>query len=173
MSAPVASVVCPGPCGRVIYEGGTVQDGEVVGLPFEDGQALLTTFADSSCPVGGEANGCPNTTPAIEERKEQQPARMRQVIKGAQARLPRSRSLTLPALVANAPQEITVTWPTPLADSSYAVTIGQEFAQPILLGAIRVAVKAGSRTPAGCTLLVGSTRDVADGAAGLHIVADP
>ena len=171
MTSP-ASVVCPGPCGRVIFQGGTVRDGEIV-LPFEDGQRLLTDFANASCPVGGEANGCPNTTPAVEERAEQQPARLRQVVKAAQARLPRSKSLALPALVANTPQEIPVTWPTPLADANYAVTVGQEFSAPIQLGAIRAAVKAGSRTTTGCTLIVGSTRDVADGAAGLHVVATP
>lgn len=168
-----ASVVCKGPCQRIIWEGGRIQDGQVVDLPFEDGQELLTAFADESCPVGGRVGDCPNTTDAVEERDEQRPARLRQLVKAAQARLPSSRSLFLPALVANTPQEIPVTWPNPLADATYQVTIGQEFAQPVLLGKIEAAVKAGTRTPEGCTLLVAASRDVADGQAGLHIVAIP
>lgn len=167
-----ASVVCPGPCRRILYEGGTIRDGQVVDLPFTDGDAMLTAFADASCPIGGGAD-CPSTTVAVTERQEERPDRLRQLIKAAQARLPRSRSLLLPALIANTPQEIPVTWPTPMPSINYQVVIGEEFAQPILLGAIRAAVKAGSRTVDGCTLIVGSTRDVADGQAGLHVVATP
>lgn len=167
-----ASVVCQGPCQHAVWEGGRIEDGQVVGLPFEDGQELLTAFADESCPAGGAAGGCPNVTTAVEEREEQRPARLQQLIRAAQARLPRSRSLLLPALIANTPQEIAVTWPTPLPDATYQVTIGQE-SQPILLGKIEAAVKAGTRTPEGCTLLVAATRDVADGQAGLHVVATP
>lgn len=173
MTGP-AAVACRGPCAQVIYRGGRVgDDGQVTDLPFTDGQDLLTDFADSACPVGGTAAGCPNTTEARAITAEEQPRQLRQLIKAAQARLPRSRSLLLPALVANTPAEIAVTWPAPMPDGTYQVTIGQEFAQPVLLGAIRAAVKAGSRTAQGCTLLVGSTRDVADGAAGLHVVAVP
>lgn len=175
MTAPTAAaVVCRGPCGRVLFTGGRVDDtGQVVDLPFTDGQELLTAFADSSCPVGGTAAGCPNTTEAQAVTAEEQPRQLRQLIRAAQARLPRSRSLLLPALAANTPAEILVTWPTPMPDGTYQVTIGQEFTQPVLLGAIRAAVKAGSRTAEGCTLLVGSTRDVPDGTAGLHVVAVP
>jgi hypothetical protein len=168
-----ATVICPGPCGRLLFEGGQAgPEGQVI-LPFADGQQLLTDFAETSCPVGGTGGGCPNTTEALQNRTDERPDRLRQLIRAAQTRLPRSRSLVLPALVANTPQEIAVTWPTPMPDGTYQVTIGQEFTQPLLLGAIRAAVKAGTRTATGCTLLVGSTRDVADGAAGLHVVATP
>lgn len=154
-------VACLG-CETTVYEGDA---------PPDDAQGLLTGFADTQCPRGGV--DCPNTTTAVEEREEQRPSRLRQLIKAAQARLPRSRSLLLPALAANTPQEIAVTWPTPLPDATYQVTIGQEFAALILLGKIEAVVKAGSRTPEGCTLLVAATRDVADGQAGLHVVATP
>lgn len=158
-------VVCLGPCGTQLYEGDDP--------PPTPARQMLRQFADTQCPIGGTANGCPNTAAAQDDADDARPDRLRQVIKAAQARLSRSRSLVLPALVANTPQEIPITWPTAMPDATYRVTIGQEFAQPVLLGAIRAVVKAGSRTTDGCTLLVGSTRDVADGAAGLHVVATP
>lgn len=168
-----ATVVCRGPCGRVLFEGGQRDDNGDIGLPFEDGETLLRDFADSSCPIGGTANGCPNTTEALEVKAEERPDRLRQLIRAARERLPRSRSLILPALTANTPQEITVTWPTALPDATYQVLISPELDAPGLLGAIAAAVKAGSRTPEGCTLLVAANRDVAANRAGLHVVAVP
>lgn len=171
----LVSVTCPGPCRRTIYEGGatTTPNGEPV-LPFTDGQALLTAFAEASCPLGVPPPAeCPNTPAALEERDEQRPARLRQLVKAIRDRAPRSTRFPLPALVANTPVEIPVTWLPPCPDTTYSVVTSQEFAALVLLGAIRVAVKAGSRTTTGCVLLVGSTRDVADGQAGLHVVAIP
>ncbi len=47
-------------CGTVVWSGGRVEGGQVVGLPFTNGQTVLADFADQSCPRGGV--GCPNTT---------------------------------------------------------------------------------------------------------------
>ena len=167
------SVNCPGPCRRNVYEGGEIRDGQVV-VPFADGQQLLTDFAVVSCPLGvPPPPECPNTGVALEEQAERRPERLRQLVKVIRDRAPRAVRLFLPALTANTPVEVSVTWPVPVPDTTYSISITQEFAALVLLGAIRVAVKAGSRTTTGCTLLVGSTRDVADGQAGLHVVATP
>lgn len=158
-------VVCLGPCGAQLYDGDTP--------PTPPARQMLAEFADTQCPIGGTENGCPNTAEAQEAAEEQRPDRLRQLIRAARERLPRSRSLILPALTANTPQEITITWPTPLQDATYQVLIGVEVDAAGLLAAIAAAVKAGSRTPDSCTLLVGASRDVAANRAGLHVVAVP
>lgn len=161
------TVRCEGPCGVVVYEGPASD------MPDPDGQVLLTRFADRECPVGGQTGGCPNVTEVAEERAEQRPDRLRAALRVLRDRAPRTRGVPLPALVSGAPVEITVTWPVPLPDPGYRVVIGQELASAALLGVIRVAVKAGSRTPGGCVLIVAATRDVGEGQAGLHLAAVP
>ncbi|MGH9290102.1 MAG: hypothetical protein ACRD0V_17710, partial [Acidimicrobiales bacterium] len=64
--------------------------------PPTDGQALLTGFADASCPRGGV--GCPNTTTAVQQAAEERPPELRRLIRAARARLPRTRRLPVPAL---------------------------------------------------------------------------
>lgn len=139
--------------------------------PPADQRALLTAFADEQCPRGGV--GCPNATEARERDEERRPERLMQIIRAARDRLPRSRSLVLPALAANTPVEVEVTWPAPLPAANYQVGISQEIDAPSLLGAIAAAVKAGSRTTRGCTLHVAASRDIPAGRAGLHLVAIP
>jgi len=170
----LATITCPGPCGVTVFEGGRLdENGHVVDIPL-DGQLLLTDFALAACPLGvPPPPQCPNTAEALDEVREQRPARLRQLVKAIRDRAPRGVRMTLPALVANTPAEVPVTWPVPVPDTTYSVTISQEFTAPVLLGAIRVAVKAGSRTAAGCILLVGATRDVADGQAVLHVMVIP
>lgn len=138
--------------------------------PPDDAQALLTAFADSRCPKNGLE--CPNTTTAVTERDEQRPARLRHWVRTIRERAPRTRRMMLPDLVAATPVEITVSWPTPLPDAGYAVTV-ELVAGPALLGRIQTSIKPGSLTTTECTLLVATTRDVAAGLAGLHVVAVP
>lgn len=66
-----ASVNCY-TCQRTVWQGGRTEGGQVIDLPFTDGQELLTTFADTSCPLGGV--GCPNTTAGRLAARELQPA---------------------------------------------------------------------------------------------------
>lgn len=167
-------VICRGPCGTPVFTGTPGPDG----LPFTDGQEVLTAFAMVSCPLGANpaertVAGCPHTNEARDNQQEERPARLRQLVRAIRDRAPRAVRLTLPALAIGVPVEIPVTWPVPVPDNSYSVLISQEFAALVLLGAIRTAVKPGSRTTTGCTLLVAATRDVADGQAGLHVVAIP
>lgn len=187
MTHPAVTIQCRGPCKRVLYQGGEIGSGGPVGLPFADGEQILKDFADSACPIGGTANGCPSTTESMAVRDEEQPPRLRQLVKAAKTRLdtldgradlieqrrPAGVSLTLPALTANTPIEVTVPWPRALPNTNYQVQISQEFAAQVLLGAIATAVKAGTRAVDGCTLLVAATRAVNAGQAGLHVVAIP
>ena len=160
------TVACKGPCKRILYEG------DAAGAPSGDGQQILTDFADSSCPVGGQAGGCPNVTQAVEEQREQEPSRLRQLLRAIRDRAPRTTRVALPALVANTPIEVPITWTPAMPDQSYSVSISLVHG-PALLGAIRAAVKPGSLTTGGCTLHVGASRDVADGQAGVHVTGTP
>jgi len=76
----IARVTCR-TCDVVAWRGGQMSaDGTaVVGMPFADGQELLTTFADSSCPRGGV--GCPNTTAGRQEAQDNRPATARELRK--------------------------------------------------------------------------------------------
>lgn len=78
MSAPVASFSCR-TCGTVVWSGGRVEDGQVVGLPSGDGQTVLTEFADQSCPRGGV--GCPNTTAGRQAAQDDRPVTARELRK--------------------------------------------------------------------------------------------
>ena len=77
---PIASVTCR-TCQAEVWRGGQMSaDGTtVVGMPAADGQELLTTFADSSCPRGGV--GCPNTTAGRQTARDDQPATARELRK--------------------------------------------------------------------------------------------
>jgi len=79
MSAPVASFSCR-TCGTVVWSGGRVEDGQVVGLPSGDGQTVLTEFADKSCPHGGGLV-CPNTTAGRQEARDDRPVTARELRK--------------------------------------------------------------------------------------------
>lgn len=66
------TVHCKGPCGQIVWQGGTITaDGQITGCP-EDGQVVLTEYANAKCRL----TDCPNTTAAVEAQKAQQPAAM-------------------------------------------------------------------------------------------------
>lgn len=170
---PLVNLTCQ-VCRTTVWTGGELDEqGQIAGLPFEDGQELLGPFADQSCPIGGTANGCPSTTEARENAAEERPNRLRQLIKAIRDRAPRGVRLQLPALTANTPVEVTVTWPQAMPDSSYSVTVTPTHGPAVLAAGIRVAVKPGSLTTADCVLIVAATQAVTAGQAGLHIVAVP
>lgn len=163
------TVTCRGPCRVTVYDGdGTDGQGHLI-----DGQQLLTQFAvNNPCPAGGDAGGCPNTPAAIDERNEQQPARLRQLVKAIRERAPRGVTVPVPALTAATPAEVAVPWPTELPDATYRVAATPVHG-PALLGRLNVCVKAGSKTTAGCVLIVGASVAVPAGTAGLDVVAVP
>ena len=80
MTEPVATVACR-TCGAVAWRGGTMSatDTAVQGVPFTDGQPLLTDFADTSCPRGGV--GCLNTTAGRLAAQDDRPATARELRK--------------------------------------------------------------------------------------------
>lgn len=157
------TVICWG-CMTEVY----ASDTEIAADPA----ALKATFADASCPKGGTAGGCPSTTDAQAAQDDQRPAKLQALITAISARVPRTTRLALPALAANTVTEVPVTWPTAMPDATYSVASGI-VCPATLAGKIAAALKPGSATTAGCSLLVVSTVAVAAGGAGLHVVATP
>lgn len=152
-------------CGETPWEG----DEPVT----DNARQLLANFADSSCPIGGTANGCPSTTEAQADTDEQDPSRLRALIQAIRNRAPRGERVPIPALTANTPAEITVAWPVAMPDTSYSVTATPVHGAALLAAGIRVSVKPGSLTTAGCVLLVVATQAVSASQAGLHVAAVP
>jgi hypothetical protein len=151
-------------CGQVPWEGDQ---------PSDDARQLLADFADSSCPIGGTASGCPSTTESQATTDEQEPSRLRQIVKAIRDRAPRGMWLQLPDLAANTPKEVTVTWTPAMPDSSYTVTALPVHGAALLTAGIRAVVKPGSLTTADCVLIVAATQAVSAGQAGLHVSAVP
>ena len=139
--------------------------------PPADPQGRLTQFADTECPRGGGLD-CPNATATREEMEEQRPGRLRLLVAAIRARTPRAARLVLPALTANTPTDVPVTWATEMPDATYSV-VATPVLPAALVGIVRVAVKPGSLTTAGCVLTVAATQAVAAGQGGLHVVAVP
>lgn len=139
--------------------------------PPANAQAVLTAFADASCPRGGGLD-CPNATATREELEEQRPGRLRQLVAAIRVRAPRAARLVLPALTANTPTDVPVTWAPDMPDATYSV-VATPVLPAALVGVVRVAVKPGSLTKAGCVLTVVATEAVAAGQGGLHVVAVP
>lgn len=158
-------VVCLGPCGTQLYAGDTP--------PPEPARQMLAGFADTQCPIGGTEAGCPSTTEALEAAAEERPSRLRQLIAAIRNRAPRGDRIPIPALAANTPAEVTVTWPVAMPDTSYSVTALPVHGAALLAADIRVCIKPGSLTTAGCVLIVAATQAVNAGQAGLHVSATP
>lgn len=78
MTEPIMNVTCR-TCGTEVWRGGhmSITDTEPQGVPFTDGQVLLTGFADVSCPQGGV--GCPHTTTALAAAADDQPVTRREL----------------------------------------------------------------------------------------------
>lgn len=72
----------------------------------------------------------------------------------------RWKSVTLPQVLVGTREEL-VTWPAeqggPLPSSHYSVTPTVHLPSATLLGRTEVSIKAGSRTPEGCTVLFGTS----------------
>ncbi len=66
-------------CLRTVWRGGRTEGGQVTDLPFADGAAVLTDFADTSCPRGGV--GCPNTTAGRQAAQDDRPVTARELRK--------------------------------------------------------------------------------------------
>lgn len=56
-------------CGQCVWEGGQHTTDGITGLPFEDGQELLTAYADAHC----TRDTCPHTTHAVAAEAAQSP----------------------------------------------------------------------------------------------------
>lgn len=56
-------------CGRCVWEGGRHDQGQLVDVPFEDGQEVLTAHADASC----TRTDCPHTTASVAAVEAQRP----------------------------------------------------------------------------------------------------
>ena len=170
---PLVNVTCQ-VCRHTLWEGGELDEqGQITGLPFTDGQELLSPFAESSCPIGGTAAGCPNTIVALTNAAEERPNRLRQLIQAIRNRASRGERVPIPVLAANTPAEITVTWPVAMPDTSYSVNATPVHGAALLAAGIRVCIKPGSLTTTGCVLIVASTQAVNAGQAGLHVSAVP
>lgn len=139
--------------------------------PPADAQAVLTAFADASCPRGGGLD-CPNATTTRDELEEQRPGRLRQLVAIIRARAPRAARVALPAVAASTPTDVPVTWAIEMPDATYSV-VATPVLPAALVGVVRVAVKPGSLTTVGCVLTVVSPQAVAAGQGGLHVVAVP
>lgn len=184
MTGPIAgryTVRCAS-CQATVYSSDTV--------PPADRQTLLTGFADTSCPRGGDPV-CPNTTTAQEAAAERHPARLvtrlreawdqiqqwaergQQTItelRALEARQPRTVVAALPALPAGR-HDIPITWPSELPVVP-RVQVTPETPRAGV-GAIRVAVLAGSRTTTGCVVVIDTSVAVSEGQAWLHVTATP
>ena len=182
MSSP-ATVQCRGPCRRVVFSGGRSGPDGVEGLPYTDGQQVLTDYADSSCPVGGLVGGCPNTREAQAEADLDRPATRRELanhpagrdIAALIARLAavenqvtalrdRQPALAhaiypLPALGVGA-QDVALTWNTPLSQTPARAVVVPDLPAPAE-GAVNGTVK--TLTATGVTLTVTTTRSISAG----------
>lgn len=162
MTAPAYRVACIR-CGTEVYN-----DNEPPGNPG----GLLAGFANSDCPIGGTANGCPSTTQANVNRDDENPAKLRGALKALRDARVRGTTVALPALTAGTPVEVTVMWAAPLPDSVYRVAVTPVHGAG-LLGALRWCLKPGSLSATECVLIVASTTNVTPGQAGMHVVAAP
>ncbi|MGH3783131.1 MAG: hypothetical protein ACRDRO_21535 [Pseudonocardiaceae bacterium] len=133
-----------------------------------DAQDRLTAFSVASCPKGGDAGGCPNTAAAVAASTDEQPGRLQQLVAAIR---PRTCGMTLPALPAATPTEVPVVWNKPTNDDTYIV--GLTLVAGPGAGSIRLWLKPGSLTTAGCTVLASCPAAVPAGAAGLHATAIP
>lgn len=151
-------------CKTQVYSSDTPPPGGV--------QAALAAFADAQCPIGGTANGCTSTTVAQQTADDERPDRLRQALKALKDARVRGTAVTLPAITAGTPVEVTVVWPSPMPDPVYRIAVTPVHGAG-LLGVLRWCLKPGSLAVDGCILIVASTQAVAAGQAGLHVVAAP
>lgn len=162
MATSAYHTICLG-CNTEVYGGDT---------PPANPTVLLNSFADAQCPKGGTVNGCPSTSDAMTNQADERPDRLRQALKGLKDARVRGTAVTLPALTAGTPVEVTATWPSPMPDAVYRIAVTPVHGAG-LLGVLRWCLKPGSLAVDGCTLIVASTQAVAAGQAGLHVVAAP
>lgn len=170
-------------CQAVVYSS---DDG-----PPADRNGELTRFADTQCPRGGTPGGCPNTSDARAEAEEHKSARLlirlreawqqiqewrarvQQVIDDVRAletRQPRTVVLPIPALAAGR-HDLLVSWPSELAHIP-RVQVTPELPRAGVT-AVRVAVLAGSRSVAGCTIIIDTAVVITEDQGWLHVTATP
>jgi hypothetical protein len=70
-------------CGRCVWEGGRHQRGELIDVPFEDGQEALTAYADAHC----TRTDCPHTTVSVAAAAAQRPEVLAQQVAELRAQL--------------------------------------------------------------------------------------
>lgn len=85
------------------------------------------------------------------------------------ANRPAAVRVPLPALTANIPAVLPITWPQQLPAAAYAVLVTVE--GPAVVLNVRAVLRPNTRTITGCQLLVASTVDQADGVGYVQAVA--